>query len=262
MPKETPRRHARARSAGVAIALAAALPPPVPPGERVRKEMARAVVEYQAGELTASEAEAFAELADRGVGDVASLLSAGLPAWARGPSRVRFVVSSRVPISRTRDSVVYLPLERVRSRTAPYLHETVHALVPARGDRTWLSEGLACYLESHVSETLGGYDAQVFTRAGNRGIDDAARRTLAAENGRAVLPWVGGRGDPPRLEEDRAGVARPFYVLSQSLTKHLVESVGLEAVVRILVSGRDDAFQSATRRSDEDWRREWLARIG
>jgi hypothetical protein len=57
-------------------------------------------------------------------------------------------------------------------------------------------------------------------------------------------------------------VARPFYVLSQSLTKHLVESVGLEAVVRILVSGRDDAFQSATRRSDEDWRREWLARIG
>ncbi len=255
-------RHARARGAVVAIALAAALPPPASPGERARQEMARAVVEYQAGELSLSEAEAFAELADRGVGDVASLLSAGLPEWARGPGPVRFVVSSRVPISRTRDGVVYLPLERVRSRTAPYLHETVHALVPARGDRTWLSEGLACYLESYVSETLGGYDAHVFTRAGNRGIHEAARRTLAGADGRAVLPWVGGRGDPPRMEEDRSGVARPFYVLSQSLTKHLVESVGLEAVVRILVSGRDDAFQSATRRSDAEWRREWLARIG
>lgn len=246
----------------IALALAGAMPSTAGTAERVRKEMTRAVVEYQPGELSADEAEAFADLADRGVSDVSGLLSAGLPEWARGSSRVRFVVSSRVPISRTRDGVVYLPLERVRSRTAPYLHETVHALVPARGDRTWLSEGLACYLESHVSETLGGYDAHVFTRAGNRGIDAAARRTLAAENGRAVLPWVGGRGDPPRLEEDRAGVARPFYVLSQSLTKHLVESVGLEAVVRILVSGRDDAFQSATRRSDADWRREWLARIG
>ena len=255
-------RHARARGAVVAIALAAALPPPASPGERVRQEMARAVVEYQAGELSLSEAEAFAELADRGVGDVASLLSAGLPEWARGPGPVRFVVSSRVPISRTRDGVVYLPLERVRTRTAPYLHETVHALVPARGDRSvWLSEGLACYLESWVSETSA---ATTLTSSRGRAIGASTRppAVRAGADGRAVLPWVGGRGDPPRMEEDRSGVARPFYVLSQSLTKHLVESVGLEAVVRILVSGRDDAFQSATRRSDAEWRREWLATLG
>lgn len=262
MREEAPRRRCRSSAAVVALALAGVMPSTAAAAERVRKEMARAVVEYQAGELSAVEAEAFAELADRGVRDVSALLSAGLPEWARGPAKVRFVVSSRVPISRTQDRVVYLPLARVRSRTAPYLHETVHALLPARGDRTWLSEGLACYLESHVSETLGGYNAHVFTSAGNRGIHAAARRTLAGENGRAVLPWVGGRGDPPRMEEDRAGVARPFYVLSQSLTKHLVESVGLEAVVRILVSGRDDAFQVATKRSDEDWRRDWLAVLG
>jgi hypothetical protein len=257
-------KHQPAAALGVlfALALAHALPPAAAAGERVRKEMARAVVEYQAGELSSAEAEAFAQLADQGVKDLTSLLTPGLPDWARPPARVRFVVSARVPISRTWGQVVYLPLERVRSRTAPYLHETVHALLPTRGNRTWLSEGLACYLESHVSETLGGYDAHVFTRAGNRGIHAAARRTLARANGRAVLPWVGGYGDPPGLEEDRTGVARPFYVLSQSLTKHLVETAGLEAVVKALVSGRNDALAAATKRSDEDWRRDWLAVVG
>jgi hypothetical protein len=58
------------------------------------------------------------------------------------------------------------------------------------------------------------------------------------------------------------GVARPFYVLSHSLTKHLVDTVGLEAVVKALVSGRNDSLESATTRAGEDWRREWLAVIG
>ena len=49
---------------------------------------------------------------------------------------------------------------------------------------------------------------------------------------------------------------------SQSLTKHLVDRAGLEAVVKALVSGRNDALEAATRRSDEDWRREWLAVVG
>jgi len=246
----------------VALGLACVASTPLVAGERVRMELERAIVEYEAGDLSPGEVSAFAWLADRGVADVESLVASGLPDWARRSGRLRFVVSPRVQISRTHDRVVYLPLERVRTRSAPYLHETVHALVPSRGNRTWLSEGLACYLESHVSETLGGYDAHVFTRAGNPGIHAAARRTLAGETGRAVLPWVGGYGDPPRLEEDRAGVARPFYVLSHSLTKHLVEAVGLEAVVRALVSGRGDALVGATRRSGEDWKRDWLAVLG
>ena len=82
-----------------------------------------------------------------------------------------------MPISRTWRRTVFLPVERVRQRRAPYLHEAVHALVPVFGRRTWLSEGLAGYLESFVSETRGGYDAHVFTRAGTRGIHAAARRS-------------------------------------------------------------------------------------
>jgi hypothetical protein len=72
---------------------------------------------------------------------------------------------------------------------------------------------------------------------------------------------VGGHGDPPGLEEDRAGVARPFYVLSHSLTKHLVERVGLLPVVRALAAGGVDGLVVATRRSDEEWKQDWLTVI-
>jgi hypothetical protein len=231
-------------------------------GDRVRQESDRAVLEYEEGDLGAGEADAFLKLADSGVADIEALVLPGLPDWARRAGRIRFVISSRIPISRTYGRTVVLPLARVRSRSAPYLHETVHALVPSRGDRVWLSEGLASYLESWVSENRGGYDAHVFTRAGDRGIHEAARRYLASERGRAVLPWVGTRGEPPSMEEDRSGVARPFYVLSQSLTKHVVDVAGLAAVIRVLVGGDDDGLRQATGRSEDEWKREWLRAIG
>jgi len=231
-------------------------------GNRVRLESERAVLEYEGGDLDASEAEAFLKLADRGVADIEALVAPGLPGWARRQEPIRFVVGSRMAISRTRGHTVALPLARVLGRSAPYLHETVHALVPTRGDRVWLSEGLASYLESWVSENRGGYDAHVFTRAGNGGIHEAARRCLATGPGQAVLPWVGARGEPPSMEEDRAGVARPFYVLSQSLTKHVVDRAGLTAVVEALVAGEDEGLLRATGRTEADWKREWLRAIG
>jgi len=150
----------------------------------------------------------------------------------------------------------------VRARRAPYLHETVHALVPARAERVWLSEGLACYLESFVAETRRGYDAHVFTRAGDRGIHDAARGMLRSAGGQAVLPWVGALGSPPALDEDREGVARPYYVLAHSLAKHVVEGAGLTAVVRALVASDLAAFARETGRPEEAWRASWLAALG
>ena len=178
-----------------------------------------------------------------------------LPSWARRSEPVRFIVSERTTMSRTYGVVVHLPADRVRARTAPYLHESVHVLVPFRGSRVWLSEGLACYLESWVSEHRGGYDAHVFTRAGDRGIHAAAGRWLASDGGRAVLPWVGQAGQPPELDQDRSGVARPFYVLSHSLTKYLVDSVGLDRVVRVATaSDAPSIFERETGRSSRSGR--------
>jgi hypothetical protein len=221
----------------------------------------RVVVEYRTGELSPAEADAFEALADQGVTDLEALVGPSLPPGARRTGRIRFVVSSRAAISRTWGRTILLPLERVRTRSAPYLHETVHALIPSRGDGVWLSEGLACYLESWVSEHRGGYDAHVFTRAGDQGIHAAARRVLDSGSGRAILPWVGGHGEPPLLEEDRSGVARPFYVLSHSLTKFLVDRAGLDAVVRALASSDSD-LRATTGQPSEAWKHDWLLALG
>lgn len=229
---------------------------------RERYVTEHAILECEAGALGPADASDFAELVEQGIADLESLLGPSLPSWARRSGPLRFVVSSRVGISQTHGRTVLLPVERVRTRSAPYLHESVHALVPFRGDRVWLSEGLASYLESWVSERMGGYDAHVFTRAGDRDIHLAARRWLAREGGRAILPWVGGSGQPPDMDEDRSGVARPFYVLSHSLTKHLVDSVGLERVVRLVTDGDASAvFERETGQSESRWKDEWLALV-
>jgi hypothetical protein len=229
----------------------------------VRCEAARAVVDFDPEGLTDDQRLSFVRLADQGVAELERLLAPRLTAGVGSARRLRFVVSGRVEMSRTYGRTIVLPLGRVRDGRAPYLHETVHALLPTAHRSTWLSEGLACYLESWVAAHVGGYDAQVFTRAGDAGIHRAARAYARSAAGRAVLPWVGAPGEPPRMSEDRRGVARPFYVLSHSFTKHLVEELGLEAVLG-LAGSRDpeEALLRLSGRSPEQWRTAWLAAGG
>lgn len=251
--------------AAVAVSLHCAPADRVGRGGETRKVMRcetdRAVVDYDLEGLSASDQEAFARLADRGIRDLEPLVSGTSGESApRSRTPVRYVVSARVDMSRTFGRTVLLPLSRVRDRAAPYLHETVHALLPTKSRSTWLTEGLACYLESWVAENKGGYDAHVFTSAGDRRIHDAARLQALSEAGRAVLPWVGAPGEPPKLFEDRRGVARPFYVLSHSFTKYLVEKLGLPAVVDLAREAEPEtALRRLTGREATAWRTEWLS---
>jgi hypothetical protein len=147
----------------------------------------------------------------------------------------------------------------VRSDSAPYLHETVHVLVPAPHRSAWLTEGFASFVESYVSENIGGYDAHVFNRTGNRGVDREAARWLTRERGRAVLPYVGARGEPPEMREERRSVAAPFYVLAQSFSKFLVERMGLGSVIRVVSSGDPEAaLARLSGRTVEAWKADWL----
>ncbi len=221
-----------------------------------RCEADRAVVDFDPQGMDGAERLAFTRLASGGVADLERLLFAGAAPW----EPVRFVVSARIDMSRTFGRTVLLPLRRVKSREAPYLHETVHALLPSAHRSTWLTEGLACYLESWVAENVGGYDAHVFSDASDRGIHAAAREHLQTVRGRDVLPWVGVAGEPPRLFEDRTGVARPFYVLAHSFTKFLIERIGLAAVVDLTRErSPEDALARRTGRDAAAWREDWLS---
>jgi hypothetical protein len=227
-----------------------------------RYDTGRATLYVEDGALTTAQASRFSRLLERGIADIETYLGPAAPdGLRRGP--IVYRVGDSQPYSMTRGRTVYLPPERVRADAAPYLHETVHVLVPAPHRSVWLSEGFASFVESHVSESMGGYDARVFSRAGNRGVDGEAARWLAREAGRTVLPYVGVPGEPPRMLAERRRVAAPFYVLSQSFAKFLVERLGLGRVIA-LVSSRDPeaALARVSGRPAEAWKADWLTSIG
>jgi hypothetical protein len=221
---------------------------------RIRQE--RAELRYERAALSAEEAAEFVALAARGIRAVERLAGLG------GHARLRFEVRSGGHISTARGRTILLAAHRVRTRTAPYLHEIVHALLPCRHAPEWFSEGMACYVESAVSECGGGYDSQLFTANGNRGVDADARRWLDEPRGRAVLPFVGRRGTPRDMVRDRHNVAAPFYVLSHSLVRFIAEQAGFDAVVRVArARGFAAELVRTTGKTGAAWRAAWLDRI-
>jgi hypothetical protein len=221
-------------------------------------EKPRATLSYEENALTPSEASRFAGLVDQGIADVESYLKPAAPDGLR-EGRIVYRVGADLPYSMTRGRTVSLMVERVRTDSAPYLHETVHVLVPSWNRSVWLSEGFASYVESYVSENIGGYDAHVFSKTGNGGVDAEAARWLGREAGRTVLPWVGTAGEPPEMLEERRRVAAPFYVLSQSFSKFLVNKLGLPRVISLVSSREPEAdLARLSGRTVEDWKAEWV----
>lgn len=230
-------------------------------GDHVRYRLGRATVIFEAGAFTAEEMGRFALLADRGVQDIDTLLNHTGPG-ARTGSPVTFVVREGLSMSQTLRRTVMLPAERVHRFSAPYLHETVHALVPMKEDCLWLSEGFASYVQSYVAEKIGGYDGYVFSWGGNRNIDRLARRTLNSDLGRAALPYVGGAGEPADLFEKRRQVAQPLYVLAHSLVKFMVEHTGLDKVKALVQASNIEGSAAAiTGRGIDAWKADWLAML-
>ncbi len=185
----------------------------------------RVTVEYELIALNRKDASAFAALAARGLREIERLDGRG----SRGG--LRFELFSTTRISSARGRTIRLPASRIAARTAPYLHEIAHALLPCRHAPPWFSEGLACYLESAVSKRGGGYDSHLFTPNGNSGVHADAARWLADPRGQKVLLFIGARGTPAAIVADRHNVAVPFYVLAHSLVKFLADQVGLPPVI-------------------------------
>src|SRR5580700_99249 len=91
-----------------------------------RQETERAVLFFEAGPLSQDEMTEFANLVDKGIKDIGTFLGVSLPP----ESKIRYYISSQFEISHSRGHSVYLPLERVTRKSAPYLHETLHVIAP------------------------------------------------------------------------------------------------------------------------------------
>jgi hypothetical protein len=217
-----------------------------------------AVLYCETGALSQDRMSTFADLIEKGIEDIATFLSVPLPK----ERKVRYFISSQFSTSHSRGHSIYLPQERVANQSAPYLHETIHAIVPCQNCPMWFSEGFASFAQSYVSEHMGGYDGIIFARHGNRGIDRDALRWLSNERGAAVLPFIGRPEEPPQIDEDRNNVAAPFYVMAQSLVKHIVENSDIKKL-RLVMDDPDfePALERITSKTSEQWKQSWLTGI-
>jgi hypothetical protein len=217
-----------------------------------------AIVYFETGALSQDRMSTFTDLVAKGIQDIASYLAVPLPR----ERKVRYFISNQFSTSHSRGRSIYLPQERVANQSAPYLHETVHSIVPCQNCPMWFSEGFASFVQSYVSEHMGGYDGIIFARNGNRGIDRDALRWMSNERGQAVLPFLGKPEEPPEINEDRRNVAAPYYVMAQSLVKHIVENTDIKTIRQVM---DDPDFASAlgriTGKTAEQWKQAWLSRI-
>jgi hypothetical protein len=224
-------------------------------GSQIDKE--RATLWFDRDALSQAEMVEFASLVSQGIQDIEAYLQ--IPA---ADQKIRFYISNQTSISHALGRSIFLPLPKVANRTAPYLHETTHVVAPCLDCPMWFSEGFASFVQSYISEHVGGYDGVIFSRRGNRGIDRDAGRWLAGDRGQAVLPFLGRHGEPPEIAYDRSNVAAPFYVMAQSLVKFMVEQAGIEKIGTVIgAPDFDEALLKLTGNSSSDWKERWLATV-
>lgn len=198
----------------------------------------------------------FADSLGAAVAQLRALVGGPLP-WQRiGRRPLVFILAPGRFISHsTGQDTVLIPLERVRSGTAPLLHEASHELLAPplpffpyeypdtlEGERkaaefpSWLSEGLPDYLAQTVAQRTGFREGDVFATGGLARVDSTCRTRLSGHlRRREIAARIGGAG---RLEalftSERATVAPTFYTCSLSFTRFLADRVGLRALIELM----------------------------
>ncbi|HEV7572688.1 MAG TPA: hypothetical protein VGQ21_14415 [Thermoanaerobaculia bacterium] len=212
------------------------------------------------GSLTPAQLDDFADLAEKGAGDIARFTGV-----SPRKQRILIYLSPRIDISHTyprypgsvhHEARVFIDSERVEHHTAPYLHELVHAVV-GDGGSMWLEEGFASWVASSVATNYGGYYAPVLS-GGNDRVDSQARTVIERSRGAAeAAEWFD--SDSPELSQrDR----RSFYILSHSFTKYLGNTLGTRRLVRIHSANNVRALELTSGISLDEWRTRWMSSLG
>jgi hypothetical protein len=212
------------------------------------------------GSLTPAQLDDFADLAEKGAGDIARFTGV-----APRKQRILIYVSPRIDISHTyphypgslrHEPRVFIDSERVERHTAPYLHELVHAVV-GDGGSMWLEEGFASWVASSVAASYGGYYAPVLSE-GNERVDSQARAVIERSRGAAEAAAWFDSDSPDLSQRDR----RSFYILSHSFTKYLGNTLGTSRLVRIHRANNVHALELISGVSLDEWRTRWIASLG
>jgi len=246
-----------------------------------------AIVVAPADSLTDAAQRALTDSIDRGVTALRRLMGAPY-SWMRIADRpITFYVSPERFVSHASGrGETFLSLWRVRGGQAPILHEASHELLapPApfdpdeyadtlAGNRLserwplWLTEGLPDYLAQTVAAEEHLHEGDVFTIGGLAAVDSVcAARASAHPRHAEWLATIGATGEPRTLfTSERATLAPAFYACSQSMTKFLVDRIGVTRTVALFPALKAGTWEQDIARAAgmplAELRRRWLQQL-
>ena len=209
--------------------------------------------------------------------------------WQRIANRpVRYYFSTgRFIAHASGNDAVFIPVNRVLSGLAPYLHEAAHELLAptapfygweyadsvrgaaaARNMPLWLFEGVPDYLAQSAAQVGRLHEGDVFAIGGLAKVDSVcAARALTSPRRDEILRTVGATGQVEALfTTERAQVAPIFYACAQSMTKLLVETIGVQQTVDLFPAMQDGTWEAAIVTAATvplaTLRQRWLVRLG
>jgi hypothetical protein len=254
-----------------------------------RYETDHLVLYIDKGILSSGESSQFANGLERMFVATAAYVRHRFDARQRGVSKPTYYLTDRAGISHVNGVAnVFLFAKRVIPRPAIAIHETTHLLLdsdpkaprnredlsPEEEKRAyaflghWLPEGFADYVAVDLAPRLGLHGPlSPFLKGDKSTVDTEAREWLNDPRGRAVVPFVASHGEPDNLLADRENVAPPFYVLSLSFVKYLVEHTGVATVAQLYEkhsNGEASIEEDVKRITGTDlaiWRQRWLPQV-
>jgi hypothetical protein len=173
---------------------------------------------------------------------------------------------------------IYIPAWRAKYRQAPWLHETMHILLRSENGYwypssnisnyfkmpVWFNEGIAEYLAMKISYDNQLPKADLFESGGYTMVDSVCYLNLKKKNGPYILKYIGETGIMLKLYGRKRGEYAPtFYNCSCSFTKYLVDTYGLEMVLKAFSDYRNEhkKIEELTEKSMKELKEEWLNKI-
>ena len=206
-------------------------------------------------EMTEAWQAALLDTLNQGVSELRRLMKAPLP-WQRiGERPIQYyLISERMISHATGRDVVFISMFHVRNGQAPYLHEASHELLAPPPPYSyeefadtvvaenafqampfWLLEGIPDLMAYEAASAAGSVEGDVFTIGGPAKADSTCAARLTDNPFRAdLLRTLGGQGPVEALfTTDRIKVAPAFYACAQSLSKYVVELIGMQRAVEL-----------------------------
>lgn len=248
--------------------------------QQQRFELPHLILYVDQGVLDADAARRFANELERSFVATSDALRHTFESGRFKVKKPSYYLTDRAGISHVSDGRVFLRAARVVDSPTIAVHETVHLLLatdpaaprmlpetPPDIDATtgyWMIEGFPSHVATELEPQLGLAPDHLFLKGDASTLDAEAREWLDDPRGKAVVPYVGSRGYPPALLSDRANVAAPFYVLSESFVKFVAARAGLQTLARLYVehvNGRaaiENDVRRVTKIELAQWRADWL----